>query len=96
MSKKLEKKQQAEEEIFLEIDRIYSISDLGLTTALATAGFTLLALDRENPNKVKFVFRREQNIEKVADDFWADRLVQNSRSFWDNLKNLKNRLHSDN
>jgi len=39
--------------------------------------------------------KKKAGIEKVADDFWSDRLEQKSRSFWDNIKNLKNRLYSD-
>jgi hypothetical protein len=91
--KKLQKKQ-TEEEI-LPIDSVFAVSDLGCAAALATASFELLALDRENPRKIKFVFRREAGIEKVADDFWSDRLEQKSRSFWDNIKNFKNRLYSN-
>lgn len=91
--KKLQKNQL--EEQIIPIEETYPVSDLGCAAALATASFVLLALDRENPRKIKFVFRREAGIEKVADDFWSDRLEQKSRSFWDNIKNLKNRLYSE-
>lgn len=91
--KKLQKNQS--EKQILPIQGSVPVSDLGCAAALQTAGFELLALDRENPHKVKFVFRREADIEKVADDFWSDRLEQKSRSFWDNIKNLKNRLYSE-
>ena len=73
----------------------YSTFDLGNAAALVTAGFELFDLDRTNPRKVRFIFRRETEIEKVAEDFWSDRLEQKSRLFWDNIKNLKNRLYSD-
>jgi len=79
----------------LEGDEVMTVSDLGCAAALVTADFALLTLDRANPRKVRFIFRREAGIEKVADDFWSDRLEQKSRSFWDNIKNLKNRLYSD-
>lgn len=75
-------------------DEILATFDLGCAVALITANFELLTLDRENPRKVKFIFRREVGIEKVADDFWSNRLEQKSRSYWDNIKTLKNRLYS--
>lgn len=78
-----------------EDKEIFALFDLGCGAALITAGFELLTLDRENPRKIKFVFLRQIGIEKVADDFWSDRLEQKSRSFWDNVKNLKNRLYSN-
>lgn len=72
----------------------YSTYDLGCASALVTAGFEILDLDRTNPRKVNFIFKRDTGIEAVADDFWSDRLEQKSRAFWDNTKNLKNRLYS--
>ena len=78
----------------LNTSDVLPISDLGCATALATAGFELLTLDRTNPRKVRFVFKLDEGIEKVADDFWADRLEVKARSFFDNLKMLKNRLYS--
>ena len=79
----------------LEGDEIYSTYDLGCAAALVTASFALLTLDRGNPRKIRFIFRREAGIEGFADDYWSDRLEQKSRSYWDNVKNLKNRLYSD-
>ena len=76
-------------------DDVIATFDLGCAAALITANFELFSMDRENPRKVKFIFRRESGIEKVADDYWSDRLEQKSRSFWDNMKNLKNRLYSN-
>lgn len=97
MSKKLFKNKFDEELQYIPIegDDVKIVSDLGCAAALVTADFLLLTLDRANPRKVRFVFRRDAGIEKVADDFWSDRLEQKSRSFWDNIKNLKNRLYSD-
>lgn len=95
MTKKLPKNQ-IEKNVSPETDnQVLSTFDLGCAAALITAGFELLSLDRENPRKVKFIFRRGNGIEKAAEDFWSDRLEQKSRSFWDNIKNLKNRLYSN-
>lgn len=69
--------------------------DLGAAASLVSAGFQLVLLDKTNPRKVQFAFLREEGIEKVVDDYWADRLETKARSFFDNLKMLKNRLYSD-
>jgi len=96
MTKKLQKNQLEEsQDISLGGDEMFATYDLGCAAALVTADFALLTLDRANPRKVRFIFHRKTGIEKVADDFWSDRLEQKSRSFWDNIKNLKNRLYSD-
>lgn len=96
MTRKLQTNQSEElQYIPLEGDEVMGVGDLGCAAALVTANFVLLTLDRANPRKVRFIFRREAGIEKVANDFWSDNLTQSSRSYWDNIKNLKNRLYSD-
>ena len=69
--------------------------DLGAAASLTTAGFELVSLDKTNPKKVRFVFRREAGIENVVDDYWTDRLEVKARAFFDNLKMLKNRIYSE-
>jgi hypothetical protein len=44
---------------------------------------------------VQFAFLREAGIERILDGYWADRLEVKARSFFDNLKMLKNRLYSE-
>lgn len=72
-----------------------STFDLGAAVSLVSAGFELASLDKTNPRKVQFVFRREIGIKKVADDYWANRLEVKARAFFDNIKMLKNRIYSE-
>lgn len=95
MTKKLQNESCEElHHIPFEGDEVFSLYDLGCASALVTANFELLTLDRANPRKVRFIFKREKGIGKTADDYWSDKLEQKSRSYWDNVKNLKNRLYS--
>lgn len=75
-------------------NRLYTF-DLGAAASLVTAGFELIALDKANPRKVQFVFHRDTSIEKVVDDYWADKLEVKARSLFDNVKMLKNRIYSE-
>ncbi|MFA6428202.1 MAG: DUF5659 domain-containing protein [Candidatus Buchananbacteria bacterium] len=75
--------------------RFFNTFDLGAAASLATAGFELITLDKSNPRKVQFVFCRTNGIEKVVDDYWADKLEVKARSFFDNVKMLKNRIYSE-
>ena len=74
---------------------VWTTYDLGVSTALLCAGFELLELRKTNPRKVLFVFRRAKNIDQTANAYFADRLELNARSFFDQLKALKNRLYSE-
>ncbi len=73
----------------------YFTYDLGCSSALISAGFELVSLDKANPRKVQFILRREVGIEKVVDKYWADRLEVKARTFFDNIKVLKNRIYSE-
>jgi hypothetical protein len=74
---------------------ILSTFDLGCSAALVSSGFELVSLDKFNPKKVQFLFRRKAGIEKVMDDYWADKLETKARSFFDNTKMLKCRIYSE-
>lgn len=79
----------------LNTNDYYFTYDLGCSSALISAGFELVSLDKANPRKVQFIFRREVGIEKVVDEYWADRLELKARTFFDNTKMLKNRIYSE-
>jgi len=69
--------------------------DLNCSGALLAAGFELISVDKQNPRKALFVFRREDGIETTVEAYWSDRLKVKARTFADNVKALKNRLYSD-
>lgn len=76
-------------------DKYWATFDLGCAAALISADFRPVSLDKTNPAKVQFIFLREIGIEKVVDDYWADRLEVKARTFFDNVKMLKNRIYSE-
>lgn len=98
MTKKLQKSQEEELQYiptYDDPDTYWATFDLGCSSALISAGFELVSLEKSNPRKVQFIFRREVGIEKVVDDYWADRLEVKARAFFDNVKMLKNRIYSE-
>lgn len=98
MTKKLQKSQSEELQYiptYDDPDIYWATFDLGCSAALINAGFELVSLDKANPRKVQFIFRREVGIEKVVDSYWADHLEVRARAFFDNVKMLKNRIYSE-
>jgi len=69
--------------------------DLGVSTALLCAGFELVGIEKSNPRKALFLFKKEARIEDVANQYFADRLEVKARSYFDHLKALKNKLYSE-
>ena len=72
----------------------FSTSDLGLATVLVTLNYELLELNRSNPKKIKFVFKEEENTEKVVNDYFNDRIKLPALTLFNNQKNLKSRIYS--
>lgn len=93
-----QKRQLSEEERYIPLDdhtNLFYTYDMGVSAALISVGFELVSMDKENPRKALFIFKREVGIENIVDSYWANRLEVKSRTFFDNLKMIKNRLHSD-
>lgn len=74
---------------------VWTTYDLGCSAALVCAGFELLTLDKDNPRKALFVFRKADGINEVVDLYWSDRLKIKARAYFDTVKMLKNRLYSE-
>ncbi len=78
----------------LETKEQFITFDIGLASALVTLGYSLGDIDKSNPKKAKFVFFRDEHIDKMINQYWDDKLTLPVRSFYDSLKMLKNRLYS--
>lgn len=74
----------------------YFTHDLGLACVLVTLGYPLIELEKSNPKRVGFVFKRGAGIEKVIDDFFSNQLMLPALSLLSNQKNLKSRIYSNN
>ncbi len=74
---------------------VFTTYDIGTSTALLCAGFELLSVDKENPRKALFIFKREDGIENISTKYFSDKLEVKARSFFDHLKALKNKLYSE-
>ena len=68
--------------------------DIGLAAALVTLGYELWDVDKSNPKKSQFIFRRDEHIDDKINEYWDDNLDLPARSLLDNQKMLKNRLYS--
>jgi len=75
--------------------KTFDTYDLGCSAALICKGYDLTALDKNNPRKVMFIFEKGGDIEDVASSYWAGKLNVKARSYFDNIKMLKNRIYSE-
>jgi len=74
---------------------VFTTYDLGCSTALLCAGFELVTVEKSNPRKALFVFKKKRGIEEIANNYFSDCLSVKARSYFDNLKALKNKLYGN-
>lgn len=72
----------------------FNTYDLGVSSALLCAGFELVSVEKDNPRRALFVFKKSVGIEETANNYFADKLELRARSFFDAIKALKNKLYS--
>lgn len=70
----------------------YHTSDLALATVLALF-YALEAVDRSNPYKAEFFFKRDDQLDNVIESFWRRELKIEPIAFFNQLKVLKSQLH---
>ncbi len=77
------------------IDNEYSTSDLGCASYLHCCGFTLEALDRENPHRVQFCFRRDPGLDAACQAYFSGEAKVNPMALLMSQKMLKQRLYDE-
>ena len=68
--------------------------DIGLSAALISLGYELKNVDKTNLKKSKFIFGRDEHIDKMINEYWSGKLLLPARTLIENIKMLKNRIYS--
>lgn len=76
----------------LNIDDYYSTSDLALATAISLY-YPLEIVDRSNPHKAQFLFKRDESLDEYIEAYWRGELKVNPATYFNQLKILKARLY---
>ncbi len=71
----------------------YLTRDLGEAAALLTKGIAMASIQRKDAI-VYFVFRASKKAEQASHDYFLGELRVPARTYYDNLRNLKRRLWS--
>jgi hypothetical protein len=69
--------------------------DIALAAALITLGYKLLNIEKIAERRSQFILSHDDHTDKMVNDYWSDQLILPVRSFYDNLKMIKNRLYSE-
>ena len=72
----------------------YLTSDLALATTISL-NFPIEDIDRSNPRKAVFVFRRSPELETLVDSYFTNQLKVAPQIFFNQLRDVKARLYAE-
>jgi hypothetical protein len=81
---------------FSKMNDYFKTPDLNLCSTLQYLGFRVEVIDRDNPSRVIFYIKRENDLDDVIQAFWAKQLQVEPVAYFDTLKQIKSRIYHDN
>ena len=72
----------------------YYTSDLALATAISL-WYPIDAIDRQNPRKASFLFKRNAKLNELLEAYWKRELKIEPKEYFNQLKAIKARLYSE-
>jgi hypothetical protein len=74
----------------------YTTTDIGFATTLVVCDFELLSIRQsEHGDRATFVFKKEEGMKEIENDYFYDRIDVSPFKFMMTLKTLKSRLYSN-
>lgn len=74
------------------INDYYSTNDLSLA-AVISLHYPLWTIDKNNPQKAQFLFKREGGLDDLVEAFWRRELKVEPLAYFQQLKVIKSQLY---
>ena len=78
----------------LELKSYYNTSDLATATAISLF-YPIDSLDKQDPRKAIFIFKKDAGFEKLLEAYWRRELKVEPQTYFNQLKAIKHRLYSE-
>ena len=70
----------------------FKTADLALATAVSLF-YPLEAVDKQNPRRAYFLFKRENHLDEVIEGYWRGELKVEPQAYFNQLRIIKARLY---
>jgi len=74
---------------------VIKTSDFTLASTLLCLGFDIIGIDKTNPKRVVFYYRKTSDLEVVIDKFWKDEVKVNPKDFVYSQREIRARIHTE-
>ncbi len=76
----------------MEMHELFQTSDYLLSSTLVSLGNPIESIDRNNPQRILFYFKRTENLDEVVALFWKRELVIEPHTLHSAMKFIKTRI----
>lgn len=76
------------------LNDFFETADISLATAISL-WYPLDLIDRTNPSKALFVFKRDSELNKLIESYWKQELRIEPQIYFQALKTIKSRLYGE-
>lgn len=73
----------------------YKTSDLACSATLTLFGFPIERIERVNPRKALFVFRKNPKLDEILNKYWKRQLKVEPAAYFEQLSFIKARIYSE-
>ena len=78
----------------LKENDFYKTSDIALCSTLCCYGYQIEAIDRQNPSKVVFSVKRNEQLDDLIRLYFTHQLKVDPLAFFNFLKEIKTRIYN--
>ena len=81
-------------QVNLSLNDFYSTPDLALAATISL-WYPIESIDRTNPSKALFQFKRDENLNQLIETYWKQELRIEPQAYFSQLKIIKSRLYGE-
>jgi hypothetical protein len=78
---------------YIRENNLFECRDIALASAIFTIGYKIEAIDKSNPTRAIFVFKRDKELDEIVQSFWSHTLQVDPLNYFNSLKEIKTRLY---
>ncbi len=75
-------------------EQFYISSDLAIVAVLSLS-YPIEVVNKSNPRKAQFMFRRDKKFDELVDEYWRGELKVEPQQFFNQLRLVKTRLYEE-
>lgn len=79
----------------LKINDYFYSSDLALVSALVSWNFPIESIDKTDPKKAMFAFKKNAQLEDHVQSYWNDTKLVSPKRYFSVIKEVKTRIYQE-